>query len=222
MLPYVVLHSAVSVDGRMDRLDVDMELYYSLVPTWNEDLTLCGSETMLRAGLGSWEHDGTTEPSRPLLAIVDGRGRFKDWKKAVPSPYWRAGIALCSGSTPQEHLAYLKKEGVETIVTGGDRVDLRAALERLVADHGVRVVRVDSGGTLNGVLLRAGLVSELSVLVQPQLIGGESPRSLYRARDLAADEGPLDLKLMASRKLKGGTVWLRYRVPQVSAPVERP
>jgi 2,5-diamino-6-(ribosylamino)-4(3H)-pyrimidinone 5'-phosphate reductase len=221
MIPYVVLHSAVSVDGRMDRLDVDMGLYYSLLPTWNEDLTLCGSETMLRADW-SWEHDGTTDPSKPLLAVVDGRGRFKNWKKAAPSPYWRAGIALCSRSTPKEHLAYLKKEGVESIVTGGDRVDLRAALEALAADHGVKVVRVDSGGVLNGVLLREGLVSEVSVLVQPQLIGGESPRSLYRARDLAADERPLDLELMSSRKLKGGTVWLRYRVRPVSTPAGGP
>ncbi len=221
MIPYVVLHSAVSVDGRMDRLDVDLGLYYSLLSTWNEDLTLCGSETMLRADW-SWEPDGTTDPSKPLLAVVDGRGRFRNWKKAAPSPYWRAGIALCSKSTPKEHLAYLKKEGVESMVTGGDRVDLRAALEALAADHGVKVVRVDSGGVLNGVLLREGLVSEVSVLVQPQLIGGESPRSLYRARDLAADERPLDLKLMSSRKLKGGTVWLRYRVPPVSTPTDGP
>lgn len=212
MLPYVVLHSAVSVDGRMDRLDVDMGLYYSLLSTWNEDLTLCGSETMLQAGLGTWEHDGTTDPSKPLLAVVDSRGRFRSWKKATPSMYWRAGIALCSKSTPREHLAYLRKEGVEAIVAGREKVDLRAALETLAADHGVKVVRVDSGGTLNGVLLREKLVSEVSVLVHPQLVGGESPRSIYRSRDLTVEERPTDLELMSSRKLKGGTVWLRYRV----------
>lgn len=105
-------------------------------------------------------------------------------------------------------------------MTGRDRVDLRAALEALAADYGVKVVRVDIGGVLNGVLLREGLVSEVSVLVQ--LIGGESPRSLYRARDLAAGERPLDLELMSSRKLKGGTVWLRYRVPPVSTPAGGP
>jgi 2,5-diamino-6-(ribosylamino)-4(3H)-pyrimidinone 5'-phosphate reductase len=206
----------------MDRLDVDMGLYYSVLPTWNEDLTLCGSETMLRAEWGSWEHDGTTDPSKPLLAVVDGRGRFRHWKKAAPSPYWRAGIALCSGATPKQHLAYLKKAGVTALVTGGDRVDLRTALETLASDHGVKVVRVDSGGVLNGVLLREGLVSEVSVLVHPQLIGGESPRSMYRARDLTADERPLDLELRSSRKLKGGVVWLRYRVPSVSTPAAGP
>lgn len=76
MLPYVVIHSAVSVDGRMDRLDVDMGLYYSLLPTWNEDLTLCGSETMLRADRGSWEHD---KDHRPGPAAAGGGG----WPGAV-------------------------------------------------------------------------------------------------------------------------------------------
>ncbi|MDW5561648.1 MAG: dihydrofolate reductase family protein [Methanomassiliicoccus sp.] len=212
MLPYLVIHNAVSVDGRMDRLDVDMELYYSLISTWKEDLTLCGSETMMRSGIEMWEHDGSTDPSRPLLAVVDSRGRFRSWGRAVPSMYWRAGVALCSELTPREHLEYLRKEGVEVMVAGRDKVDLRAALEMLSEKHAVKVIRVDSGGTLNGVLLQAGLVSEVSVMVQPQLIGGASPSSLFQVPDLPPGERGLKAELISSRELKGGAVWLRYRV----------
>lgn len=218
MLPYVVIHNAVSVDGRMDRLEVDMELYYSLVSTWNEDLTLCGSETMLKAGLESWEHDGSTDPSRPLLAVVDSRGRFKSWRRAVPSMYWRAGVSLCSEATPRSHLEFLKEEGIDAVVAGMDRVDLRAALERLSEEHGVKVIRADCGGTLNGALLRAGLVDEVSVMVQPQLIGGTSPSSILQAPDLGPGDLPTKAELISSRKLKGGAVWLRYRVPKLSTP----
>ncbi len=214
MLPYVVIHNAVSVDGRMDRLEVDMELYYSLISTWKEDLTLCGSETMMKARLDDWEHDGSTDPSRPLLAVVDSRGRFRSWRKAVPSMYWRAGVSLCSEATPRSHLEYLEKEGVVAIVAGKEKVDLRAALGKLAKDHGIRVVRVDSGGTLNGVLLRAGLVDEVSVMVQPQLIGGTSPSSMLQALDLGPGDAPVKAELISSRKLKGGAVWLRYRVPR--------
>lgn len=222
MLPYVVIHNAVSVDGRMDRLDVDMELYYSLISAWKEDLTLCGSETMLKAGLDGWEHDGTTDPSCPLLAVVDSRGRFKNWRKVVPSMYWRAGVALCSEATPGSHLKHLREEGVEVIVAGRERVDLRAALEALAEGHGIKVVRVDAGGALNGALLRAGLVDEVSVMVQPQLIGGTSPSSIFRASDLAAGDAPMSAELMSSEVLKGGAVWLRYRVPKVSTPAASP
>jgi hypothetical protein len=45
---------------------------------------------------------------------------------------------------------------------------------------------------------------------------------MYRASDLMADERPLDLELLSSRKLKGGVVWLRYRVPSVSTPAAGP
>ncbi|MBI0584798.1 MAG: RibD family protein [Methanomassiliicoccus sp.] len=211
MLPYVVVHNAVSADGRMDRLEVDMEQYYSLVSTWKEDLTLCGSETMLRAPLDGWGNDGTCDPSAPLLAVADSRGRFRSWNKVVPSTFWRRGIALCSGATPRAYLEYLRKAGIEAIVTGEERVDLREALERLAADHGVRVVRVDSGGTLNGALLRAGLVSEVSMVVHPQLTGGTSPASMFRTPDLKEGEAT-PLELISSRKLKRGLVWLRYRV----------
>lgn len=213
MLPYVVIHNAVSADGRMDRVDVDLEVYYSLISTWKEDLTLVGSETFMNDDQWeAWVHDGTTDPSKPLLAVVDSRGRFKRWEKAVPSPYWRAGVALCSRSTPKDHLEYLKRAGVDVIVTGEEKVDLKESLVRLASEHDVKVIRVDSGGTLNGALLRAGLIDEVSVLVQPQLIGGTTPSSLFRAEDLPADVSPTPLELISSRKLKRGTVWLRYRV----------
>jgi len=46
-------------------------------------------------------------------------------------------------------------------------------------------------GRLNGVLFRAGLVDEVSVLVNPCLVGGTSPRSIFRARsDLARRRHP--------------------------------
>jgi 2,5-diamino-6-(ribosylamino)-4(3H)-pyrimidinone 5'-phosphate reductase len=166
---------------------------------------------MLQPEWDDWEHDGTIDPSKPLLAVADSRGRFRNWRKAAPSPYWRKGIALCSRATPKAHLEFLKGEGVETVITGGKRVDLGEALEVLADQHGVRVVRVDSGGTLNGALLRARLVDEISMLVVPQLIGGSSPSSLFWAPDLDAKGAPISAELMSSRKLKGH-VWLRYRV----------
>ncbi len=212
MLPYVILHNAVSVDGRIDWVSIDIGLYYSLIPTWKEDATLCGSETMMQPDPCEWENDGATDPSLPLLVVVDGRGRFKTWEKIVPSMYWRAGVALCSASTPEEHLDYLRKAGVDIITAGEDKVDVRAALEELNERYGVKTVRVDSGGTLNGVLLREGLVDEVSVVVHPQLVGGTSPRSMFKAPDLGSEEGVIDLDLKSSRKLKGGAVWLRYAV----------
>jgi 2,5-diamino-6-(ribosylamino)-4(3H)-pyrimidinone 5'-phosphate reductase len=49
MLPRVILHNAVSLDGRITKFDADIALFYRLAATWAEDATLVGSETILAA-----------------------------------------------------------------------------------------------------------------------------------------------------------------------------
>jgi 2,5-diamino-6-(ribosylamino)-4(3H)-pyrimidinone 5'-phosphate reductase len=74
------------------------------------------------------------------------------------------------------------------------------------------VVRVDSGGILNGALLRAGLVDELSLLINPGLVGGTTPRSAFVAPDLTSAGGVINLRLTHMEKVRGDVVWLRYEV----------
>ena len=89
---------------------------------------------------------------------------------------------------------------------------LRAVLEELAARYGVEVVRVDSGGVLNGALLRAGLVDEVSVLINPCLVGGTSPRSIFVAPDLISGEGVIPLKLTHVESVADDSLWLRYEL----------
>jgi 2,5-diamino-6-(ribosylamino)-4(3H)-pyrimidinone 5'-phosphate reductase len=124
--------------------------------------------------------------------------------------YNRCG--LCSHSTPNTYLDYLGERHIDCILAGDDRVDLRVALEELNARYQVQVARVDSGGILNGALLRAGLVDEVSVLVDSCLVGGTTPRSIFVAPDLASPEGVIPLRLIQVENVKGDTVWLRYEV----------
>ena len=226
MLPYVVVHNEMSLDARMDGLDVDMGRFYTLAGTWHEDCTLVGSETLL-AGmpeLGNAREPVALEPGDsshagggegfgdcPLLAAVDARGRLPGLAQLRDQPYWRDVIALCAEQTPSAHLALLKAAGVSTIVAGDERVDLRSALEALASDHRVKVVRVDAGGSLVGALLRAGLVDEVSVVVEPRLVGGESHHWLVRAPDAGAGD-VVALKLRNVERFEDGALWLRYDV----------
>jgi 2,5-diamino-6-(ribosylamino)-4(3H)-pyrimidinone 5'-phosphate reductase len=158
----------------------------------------------------------TTSPDgaavRPRLVVVDSRGRVHNWSSLRHVPFWREPTALCSRSTPAEYLRYLERRGVEAIVAGDARVDLRAALEQLADRFGVRRVEVDSGGALHGALLRAGLVDEVSLLVHPALVGGSSARWWYPAADLRGSEGAVPLRLTDVQKVGDGVVWLRYDV----------
>jgi 2,5-diamino-6-(ribosylamino)-4(3H)-pyrimidinone 5'-phosphate reductase len=220
MLPSVILHMGVSVDGRIDWGMEDAGPYYAIATQFGQDADLSGSNTILKA---AWPEDPRRampelydafidKPGRPLLVVVDSRGQIKNWALIKRQPFWRGYVALCSHATPQSHLAYLRQESIETIVAGDSRVDLRAALEALNERCGVKAVRVDSGGTLNGALLRLGLVTEVSLLVYPCLVGGTSPASMFVAEDLAGPEGVIRVKLTHVERIDEQYVWLRYAV----------
>ena len=226
MLPHVIVHNEMSLDARMDGLDVDMGRFYSLAGTWHEDCTLVGSQTLLAAmpELGDASHavtlqqadttghpGGGASPDAPLLAAVDSRGRLPGLGQLRDQPYWRDVIALCSGATPADHLDRLDAAGVSSIVVGTERVDLRGALETLAEQYGVGVIRVDAGGSLVGALLRQGLVHEMSVVIEPRLVGGETHRWLVRAPDAAPKE-IVAMTLREMERFDDGAVWLRYDV----------
>jgi 2,5-diamino-6-(ribosylamino)-4(3H)-pyrimidinone 5'-phosphate reductase len=222
MLPHVIMHNGTSLDGRMDWYTGDVGLYYELAARWPVDAILTSSNTAL-AGYAAQDvpeedAEGYEPPQRrpddlrPLLVIVDSRGQVRYWQRIRQEPYWRDAIALCSYATPKTYLSYLQDRQVAYILAGDDHVDLRLALQELNASYQVNVVRVDSGGILNGALLRAGLVDEVSVLVNPCLVGGTTPRSIFTAPDLTSSEGVIPLKLIHVENMRGDSVWLRYEV----------
>ncbi len=151
------------------------------------------------------------------MVVIDSQARLRCWRQMQQSEWWGEVTALVSRATPTAYLEELTALGIDTIVTGETRVDLRAALEALHERYGINVLRVDSGGTLIGALLRAGLVDELSVILSLVLIGGVSPRSFYVAPDLASVETVIPLQLAHMEKIEGNFVWLRYTVDKASS-----
>jgi len=214
MRPRIIIHNAVSLDGRITGFEVDMRRYYALASTWKEDATLCGSGTILAAPEGRIREKDECEPKRkpdpgnrrPLLVVADSRGRVCCWGMLLGAGFWRDGVALCSRRTPARHIGYLRRRGVGCIITGDKRVNLAKALPTLRTRYSIKTIRVDSGGTLNAALLRAGLVDELSLLVHPVLVG-------TAARPLFAGAESLErsFRLFHQERLPGGLVWLRLR-----------
>ena len=224
MLPKVIIYNAVSLDGRTTGFNADLELYYELASKLKVDAVLMGSETVLTGFEAQpfqafQENEEDFKPrevdpadERPLLVVPDSRGQVRIWSKVREMPYMRDVIVLCSRSTPQEYLDFLDERYVKYMIIGYRKVDLGFALEELNTQFGVKSVRVDSGGILNGVLLREGLVDEVHVLIHPELVGGTSPSSIYRAPDLELEEDTIPVFLMDIEKLKNDIVLLRYRI----------
>lgn len=225
MLPDVILHTATSVDGRITNFPADLGLYYGLAAQWNPDAILFGSETVLAAARENPalevppEHEemftpppGAEADPRPLLVIADSRGRVRCWDAIRKWPYMRDVLAFCSAATPREYTDYLKERRIGTIIAGDDRIDMRAALESLNQKYGVKVLRVDSGGTLNSVLLHAGLVTEVSVLIHPVIAGGKADPTMSDPLKAGITDLQVPLRLQSAEVVGDGIVWARYRV----------
>jgi 2,5-diamino-6-(ribosylamino)-4(3H)-pyrimidinone 5'-phosphate reductase len=220
MKPRVILYNAVSLDGRFDWFTPDIGLFYSLVPKWAEDATMVGTNTLLNP-LTEIPNETTAdlEPvpvdpkdTRPILVVPDSRGRFRNWHFMKQQPYWKGFVALCTETTPDDYLSYLQKRNIDCLVLGKDHVDFGQALEVLNVRFGIKVVRVDSGGTLNGVLFRLGLADEVHLLVHPKLVGGATPKSFFQASDLASPDGVIGLRLKGVEKQPGDILLLSYDV----------
>ena len=221
--PYVICYLAVSLDGRLDGFEPDLERYYGIAARFEADAILSGSETAIAAiekygGVENAYDHGPAAPRagpddpRPLLAVVDGRGRVRRWSVFQQAPYWGRWVALIAAGVSGAHRDYLASRNVDVLECGSERVDLDLALRRLAEDYGVRRIRVDSGGRLNGALLRAGLVDEVHLLVCPWLSGGTSPRSSFIADDLTPDALGTKLERTAVEPFDDGAVLLSYRV----------
>ncbi|MGH8793145.1 MAG: dihydrofolate reductase family protein [Stackebrandtia sp.] len=201
--PYVVAHVAVSAEGATTGFAPDLGRFYELAATWREDVTLAGSDTILaqEPALAEAPRPGPAADG-PLLAVVDGGGRVRQWEALRDVGHWSDVLALHAAATP----ARPADRSVRELVVGEERVDLAAALRSLGQSHAT--VRVDSGGALIGALLRAGLLDEVSLLVHPLLAGARGDRRWHGSAPAPAGE----LALVGVKKWDDGLVWLRYRL----------
>jgi 2,5-diamino-6-(ribosylamino)-4(3H)-pyrimidinone 5'-phosphate reductase len=86
MLPQVILHNAVYVDGHRIGFAADIELFYGLALRWNPDAVLVGG-TIFTSDIPVLDKDEsvfapprtTARDTRPLPGIADGRGRVQSW-----------------------------------------------------------------------------------------------------------------------------------------------
>jgi 2,5-diamino-6-(ribosylamino)-4(3H)-pyrimidinone 5'-phosphate reductase len=220
--PRVTIHSLSSLDGQLTGFPVNLGLYYQTAAQLPQQAVLTTSATLLDAAVregvdlaGEDPNEPVQPPAvddpRPWLVLVDGRGQLTRLGWLRGQPFWRDVLVLCCQSTPAEHLDRLRRHHIQHLVVGAEHVDLAAALPRLADRYGVQEIRVDAGGTLNGLLLRAGLVDELSVVVAPQLAGTGQAPAVHLVDGLTGADAPR-LTLVSVERLADSHLWLRYTV----------
>ncbi|GEK72193.1 MULTISPECIES: bifunctional diaminohydroxyphosphoribosylaminopyrimidine deaminase/5-amino-6-(5-phosphoribosylamino)uracil reductase RibD [Halomonas] len=204
--PFVRLKMAMSLDGRTAmrsgesqwitgpraRCQVQrLRARSSAVITGVESVIFDNSRLTLRADQLELPDAEAIAARQPLRVVVDSRLRLPEAAACLREP-GRTLVATVDGHDA-ERRARLEAAGAEVLAlpAGKDgRVDLAALLGHLAEREAVNEALLETGATLAGAMLDAGLVDEMQLFVAPTLLGGE-------ARPLFALPG---LETMAERK----------------------
>jgi len=95
------------------------------------------------------------------------------------------------------------------------KIDFKDLMKKLKKDFGYNKITIQSGGTLNAVCLRNGLIDEISIVIAPVLIGGENTRTLVGGKSLKTLNDLKKvraLKIKSVKKLKHSYLHLKYKV----------
>lgn len=228
MRPRITCHMASSIDGRI------LPERWSPADAHNHATY---DELHGRLGGGSWlvgrvtgaefakrgaypDHAGAALPRTAWLPrrdaaayaiIADAHGKIA-WGRADigNDPI----VVLLTKQVTDAHLAGLRADGVGYLFAGSDSLDFEQAMSMLREDLGIDHLLLEGGGHINGGLLRAGLVDEISVMIVPAIDGtGGAPATFDGP---SSDQGlsiPLtSLTLRNHELLDGGILWLRYTV----------
>ncbi|MDO8351405.1 MAG: bifunctional diaminohydroxyphosphoribosylaminopyrimidine deaminase/5-amino-6-(5-phosphoribosylamino)uracil reductase RibD [Gallionella sp.] len=105
---------------------------------------------------------------QPLRVVLDSQLRISPDARILQG----GGVLIYGALHNERKMALLQDLGVTVVMLpdGYGRVDLKAVLQDL-ALRGCNEVLVEAGGTLNGSLLREGLVDEMLLYIAPQLLG---------------------------------------------------
>jgi riboflavin biosynthesis pyrimidine reductase len=231
--PRVICHMMASIDGRIvvnawpDVGDARGE-YERTAAIFDADGWMCGRITMepfagaVRDG-GEVAREAAVRRSAfradfiapgahaPYAVAIDQSGRL-DWQTNDISG--DHVVTVLGTHVSDAYLDRLRSRGVSYLFAesvGGSaargQVDLAVALRKLASTLGIRTLLLEGGGRINGSMLAAGLIDEISLLVAPVADGAIGTPSLLDVDVGAARR----LTLESVERRTGDVLWLRYR-----------
>ena len=217
MIPKVILHNSISLDGSLTNFEPNMGLHYQIAGSYKPDVHLIGSSTikvgveLYGDGVPPEEKKDFAKPKRdkglPYWVIPDTKGTLKGLLHTCRRfEFCRDVIVLISESTPKEYIKHLEERYYSYHVVGKDHIDLKKSIDLLLNEYKVKTILADTGRILGNLLLNQGLVNEISLLVHPVIVGNKAYHMFSNVHK------NITLKLHKKEALDKGYVWLVYKV----------
>lgn len=231
MKPNVICHIMSSVDGKLlnerwtapyDAQPAELyKIYAALGRELDTDAWMFGKNTvraMFPYKLGTAGHPVTADTpavfmgerrSERLFIVADPES---DIYFTAPTIRGDNMLVIVGRNTTEEYLAHLREQRISYVIIP-DANDLKTGLETVGQVFGIRKLSVQGGGILNGALLAAGLVDELSLVIYPGIDGLSGIPSIFEYIG-GATEHPAQgqrLQLISALECEHGVMWLRYK-----------
>jgi len=216
----------MSLDGRIAnsrwKLSTEGQAEYEATgATFDADAWMCGRITMAAFAHGTApasapeaysipKTDYIAPHSPPSYAVaVDPSGKLNWASSDISGDHI---ISVLTEKVPSAYLAQLQSRQISYLFGGRDRIDLPLVLEKLATRFEIETLILEGGGKINGAMLRAGLIDELSLLVAPIADGASGTPALFDTLDSdASDAATVRWKLHTVKRRADDIVWLRYR-----------
>ncbi|UOQ76733.1 dihydrofolate reductase family protein [Hymenobacter sp. 5516J-16] len=226
--PHVICHMMSSVDGKIlsanwqdEKLtDTFSEYFEKYHETFTSQAWMCGRVTMERDFSGGVQpnllpapHPIAREPfvgdaqATSFAVAVDAHGRLGWDANTTGGDHI---VEVLTEQVTDDYLYYLQRQGISYLFAGRTEVDFALALEQLAALFPIETLMLEGGGHLNGSLLNAGLIDELSLLLLPIADGTPKSPTTFEVSDYLRKGPATRLHLTEVQQLDNDVVWLRY------------
>lgn len=228
--PHVICHMMSTIDGKIasgkeaDILGDYFDLYTQTENMLTAKAWMCGRITMQMFAVKETtplpiihqeidENDFIVEHENNLFMFgVDTKGLLR-WKKNTIqlSNISKAVnlVIIVTKSTPKAYLAYLQSKNISYLFAGDDEIDFNIVFKSIKEKLRVEKLLLEGGGLLNGSVMAAGFVDEISLIVTPIVVNRSQAPSVFEKVTQAIEI--THFMLMDVQKLDKNSVWLRYK-----------
>ena len=212
-LPYAVIKSAVSIDGKICANSGDSKWISSTKSREyvhelraQSDAVLVGINTVINDNPELTAHG---KGKNPVRIIIDPEMKISIRAKVIKN---NDGITVLvvseSCSAEKQFPGNVRIMRVRKNRHG--ELDFRLLMKQLYDKYNIYSVLIEGGGETNAAAIRAGVVDEINLFVSPKLIGGREAKTFVEGPGIFNVSSALPVKFAGS-ELIGTDLLLKYR-----------
>jgi riboflavin biosynthesis pyrimidine reductase len=157
----------------------------------------------------SYEDFVAPKVSDTYAVVIDPSGKCY-WDSNMVST--EQVIEVLTENVSGGYLEHLRERNVSYIFAGKKELDLEVVLSKLTELFGIKILRIDGGGHVNGSFLKAGLIDEFSLVLAPVADGTIGSPSVFEAEEGYGQRKATRFKLKSFDKIYDDFLWIRYLV----------